>query len=106
MIAIPPHRWYSSSCSSNRERTSPGPDFVCGEPHCPHHYNTAYGCFNTFKRRIDPDTLHRVSCQRDSLPMYVAARDEEHGMWTWRCPQFGCQASSVEMGAPFKSAKA
>ncbi len=75
------------------------PAFVCGEPACPRHYNLGYGYFNVFKQRIDPDTNRRIPCPEDSLPMFLAGYEPEARVWTWRCAQFGCPGTTVEVGA-------
>ncbi len=75
------------------------PAFVCGEPNCPRHFNLAYGYFNVFKQRVDPDTNRRVPCPQESLPMFLAGFEPEAKVWTWRCAQFGCRGMTVEVGA-------
>jgi hypothetical protein len=90
----------------------PGPDkpwqptYVCGEPHCPRHYNPNFGYFNIFKRRVDYDTVQRVPCPHDSLPMFVESIDTEHHLWTWRCSQYACDGMSLQAATQSKSAKA
>ena len=90
----------------------PGPDkpwqptYICGEHNCPRHYNPNFGYFNIFKQRIDPDTLQRVPCPHDALPMFVETIDTEHQLWHWRCSQFGCDGSSMQAATQSKSARA
>ncbi len=81
------------------------PTYICGEPNCPRHYNPNYGYFNTFKQRVDPDTLQRVPCPHDALPMFIEFVDNQHQMWTWHCSQFGCEGTSVQAATQSKSAK-
>ncbi len=82
------------------------PVYVCGEPHCPRHYNPTFGYFNTFKQRVDPDTMQKVPCPNDALPMFVASIDSHHQLWTWRCSQFGCDGMALQAATQSKSAKA
>ncbi len=75
------------------------PAFVCAEPNCPRHYNSADGYFNIFKQRTDPDATRRMPCPEDALPMFLADYEPQGKVWTWRCAQLGCSGHSVEVGA-------
>jgi hypothetical protein len=82
------------------------PAYICTEHNCPRHYNPNYGYFNIFKQRVDPDTLRRVPCPNDALPMFVESVDIGHQMWTWRCSEFACDGSSLQAATQSRSAKA
>lgn len=82
------------------------PAYACGEPGCPRHFSATYGYFNTYKQRVDRDTLRRVPCPHDALPMYVESVDDQHQLWNWRCAQFGCDGNSIQAASRSVSAKA
>jgi hypothetical protein len=72
-------------------------DYLCPVPRCLVRYSTLDGYFIATQNgtRIYTDTMPRVRCEQDGMPMYLAeVLPERRSFRLWKCPQCNmCHAS-------------
>jgi hypothetical protein len=89
--------------TTGRERTQVLA-FACPEPDCGVHYSNSQGYFISTQNGTgtDTDSLPRVRCEQDGMPMYLAeVLPEKKSFRLWKCPQCNmCHASGALSAAP------
>jgi hypothetical protein len=78
--------------------------YVCPVPRCLIHYNTSNGYFTAPQNGsgTDADSMPRVRCEQDGMPMYLAeVLPERRSFRLWKCPHCNmCQASGALSASP------
>ena len=76
--------------------------YVCPVPGCLVHYNTSHGYFIATQNGTgtDTDSMPRVRCEQDGMPMYLAeVLPERRSFRLWKCPQCNMCRASGELSA-------
>jgi hypothetical protein len=76
--------------------------FACPERDCGVHYSNSQGYFIPTLDGTDTDSLPRVRCEQDGMPMYLAeVLPEKRSFRLWKCPHCNmCHASGALSAAP------
>jgi hypothetical protein len=76
--------------------------YACPEPGCWVHYSNSQGYFISSQNGTDTDSMPRVRCEQDGMPMYLAeVLPERRSFRLWKCPQCDmCHASGGLSAAP------
>jgi hypothetical protein len=78
--------------------------FACLEPDCLVHYSNTLGYFIPTQNGAgtETDSMPRVRCEQDGMPMYLAeVLPERRSFRLWKCPQCNlCHASGALSAAP------
>jgi hypothetical protein len=82
--------------TTGSERT-PVLAYTCPEPDCLVQYSNLQGYFISTQNGTDADSLPRVRCEQDGMPMYLAeVLPERRSFRLWKCPQCNtCRASGA-----------